>query len=115
LRRFEQGKKRAEEEACWGFIGEGLMAITARNYRGINSGRFQEREREVNPVKKNLTRGSHLSVLKRKIKEKNKAEQREGRGLRPVGLLLGLGPRVQPSWAVPFFFCSNSFFLISVL
>jgi hypothetical protein len=45
LRRFEQGKKRAEEEACWGFIGEGLMAITARNYRGINSGCFQERER----------------------------------------------------------------------
>jgi hypothetical protein len=51
--------------------------------------------------------------VKRKEKKKErKEEQREGCGLRPAGLLLGLGPRVRPSWAVPFFFSFFcSFFL----
>jgi hypothetical protein len=40
------GKRKGWERGVRGFIGEVLMAITARNYWGNNSGRFQERERE---------------------------------------------------------------------
>jgi hypothetical protein len=56
-----------------------------------------------------LKGGAHLLSWKEKEK---KAEQREGRGLRPAGLLLGLGPRVRPSWAVPFFFFFSNFFFL---
>jgi hypothetical protein len=63
---LSEGKKRGQIEERGGFIGEGLMAITARNYRGINSGRFQERERGCRSgYRKVMTGGLHLSLGRR--------------------------------------------------
>jgi hypothetical protein len=50
-----------------------------------------------------LTGGVHLSV------ERERGEREGGAGLRPAGLLLGLGPRVRPSWAGALLF---SFFVL---
>jgi hypothetical protein len=92
--------------------GQGVKGIE----EGSNSGRFQEREGEEFPGKKNLTRWSHLSARKKR-KRKRKREE-GGCGMRPAGLVpsragsAGLGPgSAQVGWPLPFFFffCSDSF------
>jgi hypothetical protein len=70
---------------------------------GSNSGRRFPVEEVTTEVEGGADRWGPPVGVKRKGKEKEGKAER-GCGLRPAGLLLGLGPRVRPSWAVPFFF-----------
>jgi hypothetical protein len=98
------------EEGVEGSYRHGHEEETGRLKGGLRGGEllrpFPVREGEEFPVKKNLARGSHRSV-RRKRKERGRKGCWAGSGR--IGPVVS---RARPSWAVLPFFCSELFFFL---